>query len=155
MTEKRKFRTRSRYEAHNVRIMSIDEPKPINEETTLCSFSVVDQSGSDKDPDTWVRVTAKNGLAERVYNSKVGDRVSFAGKPFVRAYTDKEGVAKATIEVKFPEFIEFLTRLETTEATEEAPAKEEEVVAEAPKRRGRPPGSTKKPDGKTLPFGDE
>lgn len=138
------FRTNDRMELRNVRIMKVDEPKELNEETTLCSFSVISQPGNDKDQDVWVRVTGKNGLAERIFNSAVGDRVNVAGKPFFRAYLDKDGAPKVAMEIKFPEYIDFLSpRAEKTEGTVEEVV-EEKVEAPAEKRKpGRPSTKSK------------
>lgn len=132
---KKSWRTKSEYIARNVRIMSVDEPKELSSELTLCSFSFVDQPGNDKDQDTWVRVTGANQLAERIFNSKPGDRVNVSGKPFFRAYVDKSGEARCQVEIKYPD-VDFLDRAVATEVETKV---ETEVVSEVSQRRpGRP-----------------
>lgn len=139
------FRTNDRMELRNVRIMKVDEPKELNEETTLCSFSVISQPGNDKDQDVWVRVTGKNGLAERIFNSAVGDRVNVAGKPFFRAYLDKDGAPKVAMEIKFPEYIDFLSPRATTEGSGTVEEVVEETKPEVTEKRkpGRPSTKSK------------
>lgn len=128
--EKKLFRSRDTLTLRDVRVMKVDEPRELNDETTLCSFSVVSQPGNDKDMDQWIRVTGKNGLAERIYQMQPGDRVNVAGKPFFSSYEDKDGNTRLTVEIKFPEYVDFLTK--PTEKPEADKGEVEEVVEEAP-----------------------
>ncbi len=146
-TEKKMWRTKSNYLARNVRIMKIGEPKAINDELTLCDFSFIDQPGNEKDEDAWVRVNGSNGLAERIFNSEVGDRVNVSGKPTFRAYLDKEGKPRVQVEIKYPN-IDFLTPPDVesaqTRTDNNAPEPEEEIEEVEKRKPGRPK--------KTLPF---
>lgn len=142
--EKKLWRTKSVYEAYNVMIMSVDEPKQINDELTLCSFSFIDQSGNEKHPDTWVRVTGGNALAERIFSCKKGDRVNVRGKPYFRAYM-KDGEPVSTVEIRWPD-IDFLTP-HAKDESESEPEPETPVVSTDTVTEKRKPGRPKK-----LPF---
>jgi len=142
-TEKKLYRSMDSLELRNVRIMKVDEPRELNDETTLCSFSVVSQPGNDKDMDQWIRVTGKNGLAERIFNSQPGDRVNVRGKPFFSTYEDKDGNTRFTVEIKFPEYVDFLSPRSEPKGppsdNEGAVVEEEEEQKPEVKRgRGRP-----------------
>lgn len=151
--EKKLFRSMDALELRNVRIMKIDEPRELNDETTLCSFSVVSQPGNEKDMDQWVRVTGKNGLAERIFNSSVGDRVNVRGKPYFGTYEDKDGNTRFTVEIKFPEYVDFLSprseKKEDTGAVAEVEETEPEPkkTTETKRKPGRPRKNTD-----DLPF---
>lgn len=150
--EKRLFRTTDRLELRNVRVMVVEEPKEINDETTLCSLKVISQPGDEKYVDAWVRVTGKNGLAQKIFNMQKGDRINTAGKPYFQVYQGKDGPA-LSIDIRFPEYIDLVHTDRDKELVEEddrpaetSPVKE--VVAEETmpaKRRGRPPGVKKMP----------
>jgi hypothetical protein len=150
-TDKKLFRTSDTFTLRNCRVMVVEEPRVINDETTLCSIKLVSQPGDEKYIDMWVRVTGKNGLAEKMYNLKVGDYVNVSGKPYFQLYTKGDGTPGVSCDIRFPDFVDFLgnagrTEKTDTEETEAAPVKTEE----APKRRGRPPGAKK-----TMPFDAE
>ena len=149
--EKKLFRSNDRLELRNVRVMKIDEPRELNDETTLCSFSVVSQPGNEKDMDQWVRVTGKNGLAERIFNSQVGDRVNVAGKPFFSTYASKDGDTRFTVEIKFPEYVDFLSPRKEGGAVAELPEVTTPAVSPVSVPEKRKPGRPRKmSDG--LPF---
>ncbi len=86
MNEKKLYRTTDTMTLRNVRVMVVEEPKAINDETTLCSIKVVSQPGDEKYSDLWVRVTGKNGLAEKLWKLKPGDYVNVSGKGYFQAY---------------------------------------------------------------------
>lgn len=160
--EKKLFRSNDTLTIRNVRVMKVDQPREVNDELTLCSFSVVLQPGNEKDLDQWVRVTAKNGLAERVFAMQPGDRVNVAGKPFFGSYTDKDGNVRTTVEIKFPEYIDFLTpKTEKAEGTVAEVEEEEETKPEPVKTEKRKPGRPAKAkttartnDDDDIPFED-
>lgn len=153
-TETKKFRSSDRFEIRNARVMWVGEPREINAEKTLCSAKVVSQPGNDKDLDCWITFTGANALGERIFGLKKGDRVNVAGKPFFGCYTDKEGVAHPTVEIKFPEYVDIVHR-DSPEAETEAATEEDDappVVAAskiAPEKRK--PGRPKK----ALAFDEE
>lgn len=147
-----KFRSQDRFEIRNARVMWVGEPREINDEKTLCSAKVVSQPGNEKDLDCWVTFTGANKLGERIYGLKKGDRVNVAGKPFFGCYVDKEGVARPTVEIKFPEYVDIVHRenpeAEPAEEVDDTPAPTAKKE-EAPAKRG--PGRPKK----SLPFDEQ
>lgn len=149
--EKKLFRSKDTLTLRDVRVMKVDEPRELNDETTLCSFSVVSQPGNDKDMDQWIRVTGKNGLAERIYQMQPGDRVNVAGKPFFSTYEANDGTTRFTVEIKFPEYVDFLTK-----PTEKGPPSDsgavEEVVEEAPKTEAKRGRGRPRKNSDELPF---
>mgnify|MGYP001576708656 CR=1 FL=1 len=150
----KKFRSNDRLEIRNARVMWVGEPREINDEKTLCSAKVISQPGNEKDSDCWITFTGANKLGERIFGLKKGDRVCVAGKPFFTAYVDKEGVARPSVEIKFPEYVDITYRApnedgpaaEPEEEAEETPVPVSKVV---PAKRG--PGRPKK----QLPFDEE
>jgi single-stranded DNA-binding protein len=127
----RKFRTRDRFELLGVRVAVVGEPKEINAETTLCECKVVSQSGDERYPDTWVTITGANGLAEKIYGLNKGDRINVAGKPYFRAWLDKEGNPQVSVEIRFPEFVDICARTADAPA-KDAPAAKGKTVVEEP-----------------------
>jgi single-stranded DNA-binding protein len=145
--DNKKFRSSDRFEIHGAYVMVVGEPKEINKETTLCSVKVISQPGNERDSDCWVTVTGANKLGEKLYGLTKGDRIAFAGKPYFGAYIDKEGVARPTLEIKFPEYVH-IERTNSVPTEENAPEPEEEDDTpvnkkdETPTKRG--PGRPKK-----------
>ena len=155
--DKKLYRTSDTVTLRNVRVMVVEEPKAINDETTLCSIKVVSQPGDEKYQDLWVRVTGKNGLAEKLWRLKAGDYVNVSGKGYFQAYMKGDGTPGISCDIRFPDYVDFLGNAgrEDKAATEDddtpTPAAKT-VTEEAPaKRRGRPPGTGKR----TMPFDEE
>ena len=143
-SDKKVFRSSDRFEIRNARVMWVGEPKEISDDKTLCSFKVVSQPGNEKDHDMWVTVTGANTLAERIFGLKVGDRINTAGKPTFRSYEDKEGKTVWVMEIKFPEYLDIVHRVDGVSTKPEAvedkeESKEEEDENPVAKRKpGRP-----------------
>lgn len=88
------------------------ETKTLDSGNSVISFSVAvsesykDKSGEKKDKTTWVRCTkwvSPNGSTKIADYLKKGQTVIIEGKPSTRAYLDKSGDAKATLEVNVSE----------------------------------------------------
>ena len=154
--EKKLYRTTDTMTLRNVRVMVVEEPKAINDETTLCSIKVVSQPGDEKYSDLWVRVTGKNGLAEKLWKLKTGDYVNVAGKGYFQAYLKGDGTPGISCDIRFPDYVDFLGNAgreekAATEEVDDAPPVAVKTEEAPTKRRGRPPGTGKK----VLPFDNE
>lgn len=147
--EAKKFRSSDRLEIRNARVMWVGEPRTVGEKT-LCSAKVVSQPGNERDMDCWVTFTGAEGLGQKIFNLKKGDRVNVAGKPFFGAYVNDSG-AHPTVEIKFPEYVEVVFRAPSDESSEDSESEDEPEPAPVKTEEKRKPGRPRK----NLPFDKE
>jgi single-stranded DNA-binding protein len=157
MSEFKKFDTQAVTHYFNVRLAKDAQAKEFGE-NTFVSATFVDSSRLDGDEEMWVEANVtKRNSALASYLEK-GDVMSVSGKLTMRRWgDDNEKVAfnlrNAELHVS-PGLLATLKERGWTPGSDEvkgaAPAKKSKPtakgkVAEAPKKRGRPPGKTKIP----------
>lgn len=100
------------------------ETKTTQSGASLCTFTVASSNGKDKTD--FVRVTAWNKLGDicRQYLAK-GRKVAVTGTITASAYTDKNGEARASLEVRADD-VEFLSKSEDSYEAEERKAIQQE-----------------------------
>lgn len=100
------------------------ETKTTQSGASLCTFTVAASNGKDKTD--FVRVTAWNKLGDicRQYLAK-GRKVAITGTITASAYTDKNGEARASLEVRADD-VEFLSKSEDSYEAEERKAIQQE-----------------------------